>query len=811
MLDDAVDLIDHLRPTAAYRKLTPEGIALLHQMCAGEPVRTVGAGALTSVSGEFPSKKLGKRFSLQFESVSGERFFTLLNQIDPETLLLLDQPTRLRVRAHDIHGRRSWRKVTPDHLLCRHDVFCFVEVKHLKELKKKAKEYPADWVKDENGGWHFLPAEEVANAMGFGHRVFVPDEYSKAFQTNALWRWRVWEVGPPRLSPRVLAKLRLRLGECPLTVRRLCETNGKITGGQLLQAVERGELYGLLDRQIFDDDFLIFGAEEEVIRHRKTIEASLAPKQAVGPMLDRMMRASVSEHEQARKCREKYETDRLNGVPLNATAYRQQKRMREAMKEGAPCIAAFILNLRGRGGKGRPISDVIRESIESAVRKFMKKERGRRTPRRAMKFWEEKYPQYKGQISEETFRKNYHRTNAPEKIALFASGIRGFHQARPRTDGRDMNPRAAIVGLDAHLDGVYGDALAVSELEHEFERPIYYPMIDGVTGYVFGRGVQTNRPSSLAVNMALGDCVARHGFLPSVITRDCGSENRNSTSPQRVVGLDCIFQYRPSAGSRYGGVIEGFNSHFNAYMETLDGGTRYDAAGRSADGNKKGRKHARYTMAEMIRKGDRWIFEVWNKANEKDSPLSREEMTYASLQRFPEAVVKWQDGPLLRYHTGYPLQGKKFSYTRGFRYGGRSFSSVELSTAIRSRKKLTDPRLDSMDPSVVWVCHEGQYIAAFSQEHARVAGMDIGQRVALFYEMANFQKQSKVNGRNRRWREIAEDMLPEPIAAPASEGAARPVPNAIASALSSAGALQSKPKIQRWPKKRVRVPRLGEP
>ncbi|MGH6752750.1 MAG: hypothetical protein ACREDP_11335, partial [Bradyrhizobium sp.] len=704
---------------------------------------------------------------------------------------------------HDKRGRKSWKMITPDYLECRRDVFEFVEVKLLASLLRLAATYPHDWIQTADQ-WRYLPGEEAANALGFSYRVFVADALSKAFTTNTLLRWQVSRSAPAPLTSRQLAKVRKLLVGGPRTVARLCELQGCLTGGQLLQAIERGDLFGLLDRQIFEDRFLIFGSDIEAQQHANWLSAAQTPSEPPGFYLERLLHASVTELSDADRQYKQYKHDRLVGTKLDATAYRQRARLAAVAQEGALPIAAFLSAFKDRGGEGRPIDNDIRLSIMKASKYYADTAQGKRKPSKAMIKWMEAYPQYKDKVSEETFRKLYHQALAPERIALISGGARSFHKARPRTDGRKVNARADIPGVYVHLDGVHLDALAVGA-EGGFDRLVYYPMVDDKTGYVLARGVETNRSSSLGVNMAIGNCVQRHGRLPLVLLRDHGSENNNNQTPEQAEAFRSIFQFRPRSDPRSGGMGESFNAALNDFAATLLGGMYFDAAGRGADGKKKARKHAVYTLEEIIRKIDHWIFEVWNKAHPGDSQLSREQLFQSTLKRYPELLIPFTDGPLLRYNTGYRLRERVVDYQRGIRYAGKGYSSEELVSGIRLRKTFTKPRLDCLDPSVIWVCDGTHYVATYSHDHIRVQGLDFGQRIMIYHQMEEYHRRCKANRRRRREDAVEASRLESPAS---SVLPSHPSPALSTTSPSESGAPR-KTKAH-WPNTRVRLVRLGD-
>lgn len=757
-----------IRALLGYRRLTDAGRDYVER-AMDAPSRLVGANSLMSVSGEMPDPSLGA--SVQYESHGCEKYFVWMAKLDPAVHCVLDQPPKISVLATDSSGRNGPRLITPDFIRCGIERFDLVECKPREALLKRQAKSPVDWAEGTGCKWQFLPGERAAQGLGMEFAVFCPEAHQKAELVNLAIRQRIVNINVESEHRALLEQLQRMVGLRPHTVAELCGKLGGVTGGLIYLAIEQGHLHGLLDRQLFDANFLVYGSALQGTVHRQAIDR-LGPTTApVGRFLSLLARASSKAMDQARSALDRYDADRAAGVPKNSTAFRQAARERAASAEGAPRIAAFVSDFMSRGSKEPKIDAKLRESIKQTIRDLWKNAKSPQISKLRAAFEAQAEP---GSYipPKETFRALFHESITNEKAAFLAGGKRAFHAARPMTDGAKAVPRLKIAGLHVHLDGVYSDRYSREAEGEEFLRPIYYPMIDDSSGYVMGRGIKIGKPSRLPVGMAYRDTYQRHGWLPAQVIRDGGSEFENHFLSALSAQFGCINERRPKGAPRFGGRGESFNRQFSAYLQSLSGGSYFDKAGRAADGDRKGRRHADVDIAALIRDADDWIFKVWNKSPIGVENLSPEELFLASLKEFPEAVIPTKDSPSARYATSMPLGVTAFSYTRGVRFGGVRFGSTELASRLAREEKPTDPRLDVMDPSVIWAMTRSGPISMCSLETTRISGLDLGGRMdevqRLFgYNVAASRNQHARNVREARQRRDAQkvnDAL-KPIAA----------------------------------------------
>jgi hypothetical protein len=682
---------------------------------------------------------------------------------------IIPQPKEFSIVRLDKLGRKRPGSYVCDYIECASSEFSIVENKKLADLQRLA-EKTRDWRQDVNGQWQYSPAAEVAAEFGMACKIFCPEAYPSAYLANLQILCRLPTTDLLAQRPKLLERVCGVLKSSPQSALDLCKQFDGLTGAYLYQALVRKRIFGLIEHQHFDLDFILFSTHEEAAAQQARLDSLTLPDQAAfGPLHRRLLICSKVETALTMAAQLRYDTRRIDGAARNATDYRDETQLRLAATEGAPRLAAFVRKVGERGGKGQPLTEAQRAPVVKHAHDYFATIRVPKFSKLRGDF--EAYAEKENVFvpSPEAHRKIFNQEFSPERAAFLTGGKRSFHAARPMVDGANANARLAIAGLHVHIDGVYGDAWSVRDEEALFLRPIFYPLIDDTTGKVFGRGIKVGRPSRMAVAMAHRDCFTRHKFLPAQIYHDFGPEFYNLFVPEMCAHFVVGYERRPAGAPRFGGLGESFNAQFSAYLQTLAGGTYFDKAGRSADGKRKGRATAALTIPQIVRAADRWMFEVWNTSPIGAEELSPNQRFDESFRCFPEAFAPVQDSLLARYHTSLPLNVKKFDYRRGFRFGGVKFMSDSLASMLRRDEKPVGPRLDSMDPSCVHVMTSGGPSTLRALKFGRAQGLDDGQRMKLQSKLLSYGPTAKFNQHNRNRKEAMERRDAEKGAAAARE------------------------------------------
>lgn len=750
---------DHLRDLDGYKRLTTEGRQYFETVLANPPARPVGENSLFSISGAYSAGRFP--YMKQYDSGGCEKPFVLMSILDRTVVDIISQPHALSIVRHNILGRPRPGSYVCDYIRCTQTEFSLVENKPKAAIQKLASR-TRDWFQDSGGTWHFGPCDEVASRLGMGSMVFCPDEYPVNYLVNLQFLCRIPFRDLIAEKPKLLPRLQDALSERPHSILESCKRFEGLTGAYIYQALVRGHIYGLLEMQQFDADFVLFRTEAEVNTQKEHLLGMAAPrKDSFGPMHRRLLLCSETELRLTDAAKLRFQARRKAGKKLNATDYRDIAKMRKAELEGAPVEAAFVRRVGERGGKGQPLGEEHRQGVVDHIKLYFKEHRVPTFSKLRGDFEEHAKDKNLYVPSPSTHRKIFNEELAPERAAFLTGGKKAFHAARPMTDGAIANSRLAIAGLHVHIDGVFGDVRSKPDEEAEYLRPIFYPLLDDVTGKVFGCGVKVGRPSMIAVAMAHRDCYLRNGFLPVQIYHDFGSEFYNTFIPEMCGRFEIGYEQRIAGAPRFGGLGESLNAHFSAFLQTLVGGAYFDKAGRSASGKYKSRATAAMDIPRIVRAGLNWLFDTWSNSPigpEHQSPNER----FADLLRcFPEALVSVDDCILARYRTSMPIKSLEFDYKRGYRYGGTRFTSTELADLLRADEKPTGPRLDCMDPSCILAMTRGGPIELRSLDFKRVQGLDLALRLEeqaslLFYGPTAKYNQATRNAREARLRRDTE-------------------------------------------------------
>lgn len=752
-----------IRSLPSYRALPPHGKDYVESVLRGPPARRVGAASLGSVSGSYVCPRFP--YLVDYESAGCEKPFVLSRILDSDVVDLLSQPERITIVRTDGRGAKRPTLYTPDFMEFRLTQIALVEAKpksDLVALSEQSKDWQYDTV------WRYLPAEAAAARLGLSFYVFCPDELSATFKANleVIARFEDTELTAKERS--ALASARRYLQQCPRTILELCERYS-LSARVIYRAIAEGLLFGLVDQQQLEPGFVVYATEDDVQARIGRDEARTACATSLGPIHQRLLRASATELTLARNAQSRFDHRREQGLPLNATDYRDRAAQDRAAAEAAPRLAAFVRRVGDRGSRDRRIDQLVLDRMTSHALQYLK---DGAVPNQSKMYAD--FTLVAEELgfeapSQETHRRHLLAEIGPERLALISGGRRAFHSEQPPVDGALAVLRPPVGGLWVHIDGVFGDARSKKNQDGNFVRPIFFPMIDDVTGYVLSVGVRFGRPSRLPVLMAHRDCYLRHGFLPAQIIEDWGSEFENLLIPEMRAYFGVGYAHRPVGNPRFGGIGEMFNARLSSYLQELAGGTYFDKKGRSADGNKKSRATAKLSTREIVDRAYHWIFEIWNNhaiGAEKMTPQQRWD---DSIKCFPEAVVPVTNDLLASYNTSLPLKASDFTYRDGFRFAGKKYASTELAALIRKGEVPTDPRLDCLNPTIVYALTSSGVIQLRSLGYQHAEGLT---RDRLLHEMERTltaRSQSKANqfgfnraeAKARRSPSVQEPLEPE--------------------------------------------------
>lgn len=154
--------------------LSEECRQIITKIRTSEPVRKV-KGSGRNVSGISSSQKVGR--TIQFESHTVELPALIsFYEYDDDVLEYWDQPFQLTLKCSPDGKKATNISHIPDFFVLRTHSFGFEEWKPEKALIKRAEKYPYRYIRDEDGKWQDVPAQEQVEQLGFYFRLRTDSE-----------------------------------------------------------------------------------------------------------------------------------------------------------------------------------------------------------------------------------------------------------------------------------------------------------------------------------------------------------------------------------------------------------------------------------------------------------------------------------------------------------------------------------------------------------------------------------------------------------------------------------------------------------
>jgi putative transposase len=189
---------------------TPEsGRSLVRQARANGPVRKLQSNT-DSVRTRYISRKMGR--ALFAESRTVELPAIVLREADQAIHELWPQPFTIDLIVEAPAGGRTRRQHTPDLLLVSEEEgFLVEEWREEKRLLRLAMERPHLFHKDDEGCWHYKPAEEYFAKAGIKYRLRSADELPRIYIANLHFLEDYSKEEAPLVPSEEVARLRALL------------------------------------------------------------------------------------------------------------------------------------------------------------------------------------------------------------------------------------------------------------------------------------------------------------------------------------------------------------------------------------------------------------------------------------------------------------------------------------------------------------------------------------------------------------------------------------------------------------------------
>jgi putative transposase len=172
---------DELEQMFALARTPAAGRALVRQILETAPVRELQRRTDT-VRTRYISRKMGCAFLAESRTV--ELAAMVWYEHDKSVSCFLPQPCKLDLLLSGVHGGRTRTQRTPDVFVIADGHFYLDEWRTEERLEGLAEKWPHRFLKDEQGRWRYIQAEERCRELGITHRLRSADELPRIFIDN---------------------------------------------------------------------------------------------------------------------------------------------------------------------------------------------------------------------------------------------------------------------------------------------------------------------------------------------------------------------------------------------------------------------------------------------------------------------------------------------------------------------------------------------------------------------------------------------------------------------------------------------------
>jgi putative transposase len=711
--------------------LTHENVRSVEEAINGSCQKRVGAGALTNVVTRFDFAK--NRRHRTVESHTCELIHAYELEQDPNVLGYYTQVPCVGITRVRPDGRSHVSSAHIDFLVVRKCAIELVECKQEEWLHKALSAHHPDWSQVQ-GGWTCTPYEEWAKARGIQFKVWVGPRHPAIYLQNLTAIYDAKRLDCTDYEMRACDTARRLIEKRPQSIAELQNISAGFTSRVALLMLAQAYAFGPCKSVSISQQskFYLFPTLSQAEMYANAVAAKVSDRlRSLEELGDETLTASRTDLEKARLRLER--VDRyIGGLDLAPTksVKRLAKIVQQARSEGASALAACLTRYHASGNKIPRLPDQYVALRRKVVDEYWN--RGRLSCQRdACHIYSGECERLGIPVAGLTALMKEIREQNPQRHALASGGMRSFQRVRRNTDPRYTSAAPLGYGEIAHIDstpidmrmvdGSTGDILHLSAT--------FYIAIDGCSGYplafvlIFG----PSRTEGLAILMR--QIVRRHGFLPRTIHVDRGPENTSKWMEKFCEGTISV-RYSPTAGSAWNQLAESANKYANTQVShRLFGSTLPDSKGRSVDGKYKSLKTARMSFLEVNELIEKYVYGDMPHSPGGDN-LSPIERRQASLDQFGCMGAKRQINDAFLLSTAIPLGGAIRLTERGsIRIEEGVYTSMELQTEIKGRRKVEEALIDCEDPAILYIRIGDRWLKAFHRRVQSVASEDRLERI----------------------------------------------------------------------------------
>lgn len=706
-----------------------ENWAELERIIQDAPARDVGAGALNNVVGGFYStKSLDIR---SFESHTVERLHLYHLELDPNVVAYRTQARLHNVEGTDSRGHRRTWPITVDMIVLRTDSVTIVECKSRSWLEKEARKPNSKWSCIE-GRWTCTSHESWAAGRGLRFEVVARDEMCGVELQNLEFIYAMSRQTTTSRDETIMCHAKHILASGPKTVIELCTHvpgfNNRHTGIMLA----RRYAHGMLRSQSIslEDSFLLFddahhASEADRIVFNETA-ASFRPINISRPILT----ATKVDVEIGRARLQRIEDMQSGRSPGNDRTRRLERRMLIGVSQGLTKEEALLGGTHRCGNRGAKLDPAQIDAIHSTIRKHW--ETGAIIDLDELHFeLQRECALRETQTPSKTTLRLAARAVDTKKRALALGGLRAYQCNKNITPPDRASLPPIAYGHTLHIDSSVLDNRSAPNVITQFpaEKARFYIGVDGATSKPMGHALLFGPARTDGLAILMREYVLRNGFLPSLIIVDRGTENRSKWFRNFCKEAGITWMYAPTAGSSYNGLAENAIGRVNSQVaHKLPGSSKPDQKGRAVDGKFKSRKTAQIAFERIAEEFRTYVFEdMPNTPNEDNiTPNAMAE----ELQRFGE----FAGTPALLDSAYFILTSVPTNTTPkiegGYiRTGYGKFSSAEFQAGSANARRVSELRMDCIDPSVMYARVENTWYQIFNRAVLHLRQLSDTQRL----------------------------------------------------------------------------------
>lgn len=757
--------------------LPEAGIDYVLRAAKSGPAKKVNTGTSKSISGEvacITSASVDEEdvnHRIQFSALSTEFAFAILADADHSNLLILDQPTSIRISITNVSGRRQRIVYTADYLLVTDKCVRVVELKTKREAEELCRSRPNTWRK-EGDKFHYVQAEAAYSDLGISFEVLTEDELPWMKVQNLL-HLRTIDRNNQRLDSSLIAEMRAfveRRG--PSSISEIVAKLRLEDGLPVLASIVEQHLFVDMDNARLQDPHSRIICINEI--EAKNVGRGLASLQQIAKTSARVdvNELSAPSHVAVLGYRVAVlEGQRVEFPGKKPPSKRTIRRWKKARREGG--IASLRPGWPRCGKKGprvppwhyKLLIDQIKNDKGSTTY-ISRIESHQNGYQKALEKTAAELGVEEGPIGYSHYCELWKQRRHSVEDAFEKGGSRLANAVAPHGDVDTQLPLATRPLQVAHIDHCLAPVESESVSDGKEGKPWLTILVDDFGPEPIASILRYESPSFETDGLVLRDCLARHGRLPEFIYSDGGSDFTSLMFAGCLAELGIGWFKRPTANPRFGAEVE---RPFMTFASTVCAGrigfVPDIVNARAISRNKHPARLDRRSIEDLSYHTEHLLHAVIPNLPGENGEPSVKQRREDFEQIYGKQGVSIERDLRFLVATAPPINLKGKSEPSGaIRIGNKRFYSTALHGRSVSLRRLS-PRLEPEDASIIYVFLGKAWVVAKSRDALDNVGRDDRQ------VKADALGQNAGRGMGRQARREALHTKPESGAAEVEDAA----------------------------------------